>query len=250
MGERTHNPLGTTDPGLPVDPQVEPAAGSNTEQISAEIEATRADLGDTIDELQERLSPKQIVADAKTAMADAAKEKARDVAHQANTAVHSVASMTREAMDRATVRVRRNPLPLTIVAVNVGMALAMRRWNRHQRSRSRTDPYAYRNSAARAHTESTFKERRGTTMATRHFQHVITDNPVAIGLVAIAAGAAVGLMLPATQVENEYLGDARDSLVDSAKDMAGEAAERVQHAVGQAAEEIASGETPSDDTTV
>ena len=34
------------------------------------------------------------------------------------------------------------------------------------------------------------------------------DNPLAMGAVAVAAGTAVGLMLPSTRFESEYIGEA------------------------------------------
>jgi len=60
------------------------------------------------------------------------------------------------------------------------------------------------------------------------------DNPLALGALAIAAGAAVGLALPQTRRENEWIGEARDQLVDKARDAAQTALERV----GQAAEQM------------
>ena len=45
-------------------------------------------------------------------------------------------------------------------------------------------------------------------------------NPLAVGAVAMAVGAAVGLALPETRREQELMGDARDRVVDNAKSMA------------------------------
>jgi hypothetical protein len=50
----------------------------------------------------------------------------------------------------------------------------------------------------------------------------------------LAAGAIVGLSLPTTRVENEYLGEARDRLVGQAKSAAHEAAEKVQRVTSEA----------------
>jgi hypothetical protein len=247
MGERSDDPLEPIDPRMPGATADQPGA-AETEQITAEIEATRAGLGDTIDELQERLSPRQIVSNARTAVTDAAAESARGVAHQATAAARSVASAGQQALGRAGMRVRRHSFPLTLVAVNCGLVLAMRRWNRHQRNRRPSlDRYGTRETEARASVSKTSEQKRGTAMSPKDLQSAVEDNPLAIGLAALAAGAAVGLMLPVTNVENQYLGETRDSMVSSAKEMAGQAAERVQDVVKQSAEEVV-GPTSGDET--
>ena len=54
--------------------------------------------------------------------------------------------------------------------------------------------------------------------------HILRER---IGALALAAGALVGGMLPATATENTYLGDARDSVVESAREIASTTAERL-----------------------
>jgi hypothetical protein len=46
------------------------------------------------------------------------------------------------------------------------------------------------------------------------------DNPLALGAVAIIAGAVIGSMLPRTEVEDTYLGETRDNVFESAREMA------------------------------
>jgi len=65
------------------------------------------------------------------------------------------------------------------------------------------------------------------------FERVMRDNPLAVGAVTIALGAAVGLVLPTTEKENELMGDARDSLVNKATSAASETFEKVQQVAGQ-----------------
>ncbi len=62
----------------------------------------------------------------------------------------------------------------------------------------------------------------------------LQDNPLALGVAALAAGAIVGLSLPATRVEGEYMGKARDRLVDQAKSVAQETAQKVQRVTQEA----------------
>ncbi|HZA36418.1 MAG TPA: hypothetical protein VE505_15885, partial [Vicinamibacterales bacterium] len=56
------------------------------------------------------------------------------------------------------------------------------------------------------------------------------ENPLAVGAVAMAVGAAVGLALPETRREQELMGDARDRMVDNAKSMANTAVDRATEA--------------------
>lgn len=62
----------------------------------------------------------------------------------------------------------------------------------------------------------------------------VHENPLAAGAVALLIGAAVGMSLPSTHKENEWMGDTRDRLKDKASDIAGEYVEKAQH-VAQAA---------------
>ena len=50
-----------------------------------------------------------------------------------------------------------------------------------------------------------------------NYDHYIEENPLAVGAVALALGAAVGFAIPLTRKENEYLGEYRDSVVEKAQ---------------------------------
>jgi ElaB/YqjD/DUF883 family membrane-anchored ribosome-binding protein len=50
-----------------------------------------------------------------------------------------------------------------------------------------------------------------------NYDHYIEENPLAVGAVAVALGAAVGFAIPLTRKENEYLGEYRDSVVEKAQ---------------------------------
>jgi len=45
----------------------------------------------------------------------------------------------------------------------------------------------------------------------------IEENPLGAGAIALAAGAALGMMLPSTQVERQTIGQARDRVIDQAE---------------------------------
>lgn len=56
-----------------------------------------------------------------------------------------------------------------------------------------------------------------------NYEHYIEENPLAVGAVALALGAAVGFAIPLTQKENEYLGEYRDQVVEKAQEAAQDA---------------------------
>jgi hypothetical protein len=68
------------------------------------------------------------------------------------------------------------------------------------------------------------------------YQHNLQENPLVVGAAALVVGAAIGLALPETRREADLMGDARDRLMDKAKEVAQEAGDRVQQAVKETAD--------------
>ena len=64
------------------------------------------------------------------------------------------------------------------------------------------------------------------------------SSPLLLGIAALAAGAVVGLALPGTQVEGEYLGGASERVIDRAKTAARDAADRAQRAAQDTGREL------------
>jgi hypothetical protein len=69
--------------------------------------------------------------------------------------------------------------------------------------------------------------------AERGIESTLRENPLALGAVAIAIGAAIGLSLPHTRVEDEWMGDTKERLLHQAEGMAGQAIHKAEEAVGQ-----------------
>ncbi len=71
-------------------------------------------------------------------------------------------------------------------------------------------------------------------------EHTVSDfaseNPLAVGAIAFAVGAAAGLVLPRTRTEDQLLGQARDALVDrlegTAKETLGSVEEKARNVLG------------------
>lgn len=91
--------------------------------------------------------------------------------------------------------------------------------------------------------------------ARRTFVDTLQEEPLVIGAIALAIGAAIGASLPSTRIEDEYLGDARDGLRDQAMDYGKDAlesskrvAERAYQAASEAAEERGLKPSPTGET--
>jgi hypothetical protein len=75
--------------------------------------------------------------------------------------------------------------------------------------------------------------------ATHHqIQHAVDSNPLLVGAVAFAAGAALALALPATRRESQLMGDMRDRMVNTAQQVAGDVAGRIQHVAEEVGPEL------------
>ncbi len=69
--------------------------------------------------------------------------------------------------------------------------------------------------------------------AERGVESTMRENPLALGAVAIAIGAAIGLSLPHTRTEDAWMGAAKERLVHQAEEVAGEAIHKAEAAVGE-----------------
>ena len=60
------------------------------------------------------------------------------------------------------------------------------------------------------------------------FKRLLDANPLAVGLVALAIGALIGLLLPETQKENELMGPKRDELLGQGRQVVEDLTHRVE----------------------
>lgn len=67
--------------------------------------------------------------------------------------------------------------------------------------------------------------------------NTMNENPLAIGVVAMAVGMAAGLAIPETRRERELMGQYRDQLVDRVRETVDDTRERVQHVAERVVEE-------------
>ncbi|TIS10533.1 MAG: DUF3618 domain-containing protein [Mesorhizobium sp.] len=72
------------------------------------------------------------------------------------------------------------------------------------------------------------------TRATRSAQQLMEDQPLAVAAVGLAIGAAIGAMLPHTQLEDERLGGYREQLRERAEDALEKGVDQVKQVAAEA----------------
>ena len=70
------------------------------------------------------------------------------------------------------------------------------------------------------------------------YDYYIEENPLAVGAVALAVGAALGFAIPLTEAENEYMGETRDNFFEQAQVTAQDAIGTVKKMAGDAQKTI------------
>jgi len=112
-----------------------------TQEIREEIAQTRVDMAETIEAIQDRLTPSHLVAQAGETVRNATTEKVKQMANTAGQAVD-------EVMDSSFVQtVRSNPIPAAMIGIGAAWLLIRGRSETNRYSRSR-DYSRYRSSNA------------------------------------------------------------------------------------------------------
>lgn len=264
----------------------------NTEELRAEIEDTRADMTQTINEIQERLSPENLMDQVKETVREATIGKVERVVGQFGETLSGVTEPALEMAGRAGNAIKevgttvadklyKNPIPVALIGLGVGM-LVFRNFSGGRSYEGTTPsrrPLQGRGSdyelgdAGRTPRKQTYrasgegalnqvketasdlasrstealsnlgtKAKDSASAVTSRFERMMHENPLAVGAVAIAAGTAVGLVLPSTRLEDEYIGETGERLVERVEDVARDALGKV----GEAAKQMTSeGQQPN-----
>ena len=226
-----------------------------TEQIRADIEETRVEMGSTIDAIQEKLSPQRVIQEVKNSVREATVGKVKEV-------MQNVGEATRDAGVFAVQSIRKHPWPYILIGSGVGLLIVNQfRTNGVTQSYDRQldieEPGMIENAqtaiggalntvqekagdvAGRAREQIarvSNQVKEGAVNANDQVRQTFRERPLVIGGIALLAGALVALSIPTTDVEQEYLGGARDKLVDKAQDVAKDALQKVQEKVETATE--------------
>jgi hypothetical protein len=269
-----------TRPSSSTDAQLDPETDRRTRELQQEIADTREEMSETIDALQEKLKPGNIVADATERVKSVTTEKVKNMAESASGTAQELLRDTREGAYGIIEGARQNPIPALMIGAGVA-------WLLMDQSRSRGDRYsrgsrwqgtsetqygsygsAYGESYGRRSAygtgdygtgstvgsagtggriaeraretlnEARYTTRRTTRRAQSQLQRMLNDNPIAVAAAAVVIGAAVGAALPETERENELMGDARDSVIDRAQEMAHNVVGTVQEVASDATTEV------------
>ena len=203
----------------------------DTTSFADEAEGTRERISATIDELQDRLSPRRIVGDA----------------------VGSVQSSGADLVNQGVALLRQHPLAFAAAGLAIGLvALGRNRLSHATVDLGETsEPYSdYDDDYAPQPTTERFALLRGKAGAR------VEDNPMVAIVVGIAAGALLGALFPETERERRMFGasaskvtaaakaavaSAREELAtarDKVADVTGHAKSAVQSVVGAAKSEL------------
>jgi ElaB/YqjD/DUF883 family membrane-anchored ribosome-binding protein len=237
----------------------EPADEQHPDEIREDIEDTRTEMSSTIDEIQERLSPQNLMDQAKSSVRDATVGKAERM-------VSDASDTAKDARNSMMETIKKNPLPAAMVALGVGWL-----WTHRESTSSKpTTQWGYAgqpqpSSGGIGQAASQAQEKVGqvasqaqdqvgqwTDQAQQQasqlgsqaqdqlqqvksqFDHLVRENPVAVAAVAIGIGAAAGMMMPQTQQENRWMGETRDQVLDQAQSMAQDTMDKVQKVADKA----------------
>lgn len=255
-------------------PEIE-AHSPDTEQraleIRKDIARARDGMSETINTIQDRLTPANLVAQAGETVRHAAAEKVKQMANSAGYA----ADQLRDSSLIDTVR--SNPVPAAMIGIGAWLLMRGRSGSRtygSPRGSYRSGPggdsrnldagssssgSGYGSGYDMVGMSGSTESGRSTSdypgqqfagdvrniaaqtgrRAQVSFDRVMRGNPLVLGVAAVIVGAAVGMSIPATETENELMGEARDTVVERARTLASDAASKVSDAAGQV-EDIAS----------
>jgi len=228
-------------------------------RLRTEIARTREDMSETIDEIQDRLSPRNLMSQARDTVKEKTVGRVKQVARQVGLGAQSAAAQTRDVASGATETMKQNRWP----AILIGSGAAWLLVDSIRRRRSRDYDYDYVEyrgieriegvAMANEYGEGGMPPAYGYASrdyeprvrrnplqgSASQFQRLLHRNPLAVGAIAAAVGVGVGLALPETERENRLMGEARDNLVERAQGAAQGAAEKARQVAGDAAKEVA-----------
>ena len=227
--------------------EVDPAADLSEQdaesivEIRAEIEETRLEMGGTLNELGDRLEPSRLV--------DQAKENVREAT------IGRVEETAKGVSDMVMQTIKSNPIPAAIAGA--GLALL---WVNRSGSKQSNDGYgaAYRSNGYRPEQESGGPNiSRVGDVASGVGQNVgekvgqvgfkldsfMKASPLAMGAIAVGAGAVIGALVPETPQERQVLGDASRQIGTTVRDTVGQVTQKAEESLDKA--EATLSETPA-----
>jgi hypothetical protein len=189
-----------------------PGSNRDPEQLERSAERIRADLDATLDALERKLSPSQLL--------DRSLDYLRD--HGGDLAVAVGDS------------VRRNPVPILVTVAGLGWLIATAVRSRASIDVTPIDDMEIDDTLDDESAESSFDDphtlrgrfhdrvaaaRARTRRAQYRAVSALEERPLLFGGLAVALGALLGALVPSTEYEDKFVGQVRDRAVERAKQM-------------------------------
>jgi hypothetical protein len=257
---------GATSASTPAHRDAKPE--KRTRELRAEIERTREDMSETVNAIQDRLRPGNIASNAAESIRDTASETTREL-------VESEPVMYVRANPIPAAMVGIGIAGLAWLAFGGHDANDARR-HRGRGSRERGDrtseqylhpdgsrgvydrhdygaPGAYGRGTGEGVSErvadvaddvrerageAARRARRQAARAQTSLQRTWDDNPLLIGAASAVLGALVAMAVPETHVENEWMGERRDDMVEGVQQAVRDKVDEVQNAATNAANQV------------
>jgi hypothetical protein len=261
----THSGAGTSaDPGL--------AADRNSDQIRSDIDRTRADMDETFSALESKLTPGQIAEEAwglfkGGSSAGATKILAVVREHPLPSAVIGLgvgwllveSSRRSESRDSRSHRgydgydydsgeswKREAPSALTTAKDKVKEVAGSAKEAVSKAADTVGEKAEHLKDQAldlghQTQDKALQLKRRAKTQVRRvrtGFWETMESNPLLVGAATLALGIVAGLAIPSTDVEDEWMGETRDQLVDQAKELGQEALDKGKEMAGTVADKV------------
>ncbi len=203
------------------------------DEIEAEIARTRTDMHATLTAIEQRLTPGQLI------------DQGLDYLR------HSGATEFAQNLGGAA---KQNPLPVALATIGIGWLMALgRQPAQHEGYGANWTSGSMKDRASGAmHSASegigSAKQKLSGTMSsmadtTRQqyerargsIDYLVNEQPLVLGAIGLAIGAALGAAAPRTRKEEEMMGETSRNLMDKAKEAGSQQLEKAKEAVKQTA---------------
>jgi hypothetical protein len=245
----------TEERAIDVDSGVDETTDESTEELVASIDATRDDMTETVEAIGERLDPARIVQDAKETVREATVGKVETMTDYVSEVAGDAGATIQATGGGLVETIRRNPIPAAMAAVGIGWLVTHRA---DGGSRSRDTWYGASSGAGSMHepgsqgwqggqdwtrgqssnggltdqvgrTAGEIGDQVGQTAGDigsqvrstgMNLMDTVEREPLAAGAVAVAVGAAIGLLVPATRLEQQVIGPTGQRVLDTVEEAA------------------------------
>lgn len=181
------------------------------DEIRADIARTRAEMGETISSIKEKLSPEHFKEQIREKVIESTAVKAKKI-------VQVTGEKTREIGSTILETIKHNPIPIGLIGMGLVWLVVKGKKTSSVRTVGPGMKEKIKGIAGSPKERAQYQARR----VKGKLQGAIRDNPLAIGAAALALGAVVGLIAPEpeTKSEEELMEQTPDTFITKAKETA------------------------------